>query len=188
MRAVLTGEEPDRTPFAPCIYIDHASYCTGHQFDEALADPRLVIQWMLEGNLLYRSDIVRVLPTPPYSWFRQKEVEHREGKLSQIDRRSGRVDGWFDVQGGGTLILAQPPEPVRTAEQAEAIGDMLCLIGGVSCLTLLEGTLDGVHHEARACIRDGGPRYVLGSACAVPRFTPMENMHALARAALRVGH
>ena len=62
MRAVLTGEEPDRTPFAPCIYIDHASYCTGHQFDEALADPRLVIQWMLEGNLLYRSDIVRVLP------------------------------------------------------------------------------------------------------------------------------
>ena len=356
MRAVFTGRKPDRTPFAPCIYIDHASYCTGHQFEDALADPELGIQWMLEAHLLYQSDVVRVLPTPPHSWFRRKEVQHREGRLSQIDRRSGRVDGWFDVQGGGTLIPAQPPEPVRTLEQAgaitfpsrdelletgcldaarsateqaheqgmfvigmaggqtmnflsryvgdaqesllmmmdnpqlvhkifdkgtaasielgnafaeigvdclyigdswasgsvisprmytdlcspyyrraadaaheagllvykhccgnydplleavkhdhldgiegldptsgmsvartrETIGDMLCLIGGVSCLTLLNGTPDRVHTEARACIRDGGPRYVLGSACAVPRFTPVENMHALASAALRV--
>ena len=356
MRAVLTGQEPDRTPFAPCIYIDHACHCTGHQFEEALADPRLGIQWMLEANLLYQSDIVRVLTTPPDSWFRQKEVQHRQGRLSQIDRQSGRVDGWFDVQGGGTLIPNQPPEPVRTLVQAEAItfpsteelletgcldaarvatkqaherglfvigmaggqtmnflarfvgdaresllmmvdnpelvhavfdkgtkasielgsafaqvgvdclyigdswasgsvisprmytdfcspyyrraadaaheagllvykhccgnydplleavkhdhldgiegidptsgmsvartreaiGDMLCLIGGVSCLTLLEGTPDRVRDEARACIRDGGPRFALGSACAVPRFTPVENMHALASAAMQV--
>ena len=66
----------------------------------------------------------------------------------------------------------------------EAVGDALCLIGGVSCLTLLGGTSEQVYGAARACIRDGGPRYVLGSACAVPRFTPAENMHAFARAAL----
>ena len=355
MRSVFTGQEPDRTPFAPCIYIDHASHCTGHQFEEALVDPRLGIQWMLEAHLLYQSDIVRVLPTPPYSWFREKEVQRRAAQLLQIDRRSGQVDGWFDVQGGGALIPAQPRDPVRTLEQAEAItfpstdellesgcldaaksvteqahekglfvigmaggqtmnflyshvgdaresllmmadnpqlvhkifdkgtnasielgtafarigvdclyigdswasgsvispkmytdyctphyrraadaahdaglpvykhccgnydpllkavrqdhldgiegldptsgmsvartrealGDILCLIGGVSCLTLLNGTPEQVHGEAQACIRDGGPRFVLGSACAVPRFTPVENMHALARAALR---
>jgi uroporphyrinogen-III decarboxylase len=356
MRAVFCGEKPDRTPFAPCIYIDHASHCLGHHFEEALADPRLGIQWMLEAHLLYRSDIVRVLPTPPHSWFHEKEVERRGGKLLQIDRRSGQVDGWFDVPGGGTLIPAEPADPVRTLEQAEAIafpsteellengcldaarrvteqahekemfvigmaggqtmnflykhvgdaqesllmmmdnpqvvhkifdqgtrasielgnafarigvdglyigdswasgsvisprmyadccspyyrraadaahavglpvykhccgnynplleavtqdhldgiegmdptsgmsvtrtrealGDALCLIGGVSCLTLLGGTTEQVYGEARACIRDGGPRYVLGSACAVPRFTPVENMHAFARAALGV--
>ncbi len=354
MRAVLTGQKPDRVPFAPCIYIDHASHCMGHQFEEALADPRLGIQWMLEANRFYRSDVVRVLSTPPYSWFHEKDVQRRGDQLLQIDKRSGQVDGWFDVQGGGALIRAQPPEPVCTLEQAEAItfpsaeelletgcldsarevteraheeglfvvgmaggqtlnflcrhvgggqesllmmvdnpeltrkifdkgtdasievgkafarigvdclyigdswasgsvisprmysdyctpcyrraadaahasrllvykhccgnydplldavkkdhldgiegmdptcgmsvphtreavGDALCLIGGVSCLTLLGGTSEQVYGAARACIRDGGPRYVLGSACAVPRFTPAENMHAFARAAL----
>ena len=43
-----------------------------------------------------------------------------------------------------------------------------------------------VYGEAQACIREGGPRYVLGSACAVPRFAPVENMHAFARAASEV--
>jgi uroporphyrinogen-III decarboxylase len=43
-----------------------------------------------------------------------------------------------------------------------------------------------VHAEALACIAAGGTegRFVLGSACAVPRYTPVENMRALARAAL----
>jgi len=356
MRAVFTGQQPDRVPFAPCIYIDHASHCTGHQFEEALADPRLGIQWMLEAHRLYRSDVVRVLLAPPRSWFLQKDVQRRGERLLQIDRRSGQVDGWFDIEGGGTMIPAKPPDPVRTLERAEAItfpsteelletgcldaarevteqahdkglfvigmaggqtlnflcrhvgdtqeallmmvdnpelvrkifdigtnasiemgkafarigvdclyigdswasgsvisprmysdycspcyrraadaaraaglfvykhccgnynplleavkkdhldgiegidptsgmsvartreaiGETLCLIGGVSCLTLLGGTPVQVNDEARACIRDGGPRYVLGSACAVPRFTPVENMHALARAAQRV--
>ena len=94
MRAVLAGQHPDRVPFAPCLYIDHAAHCTGRRFEGALTNPRLGIQWLLEANRLYRSHIVRVLPTPP--------------------------------------------------------------------------------------------RYVLGSACAVPRFTPVENMHAFASAALGI--
>jgi uroporphyrinogen-III decarboxylase len=78
-----------------------------------------------------------------------------------------------------------PTSGMSVAHTREVIGDRLCLIGGVSCLTLLNGTAEQVHAEAQACIRDGGPRYVLGSACAVPRFTPVENMHAFAQAALR---
>jgi MtaA/CmuA family methyltransferase len=350
----MAGERPDRNPFFPCIYIDHAGHATGHRFEEALADPRLGLRWMLEANRLYQSDVVRVLLTPPRCWFRDKKVERRGEGLLQVDRPSGRVDGWFDVAGGGMLVPAEPPEPVRTLEQVEAItfpsaeellqtgcldaarevtehaheeglfvvgmaggqtlnflshhvgdaqdalvmmvdepelvrkifdkgtdasievgkafarigadclyigdswasgsvisprmyseyctpcyrraadearargllvykhccgnynplleavkhdhldgiegldptsgmsvahtrevlGDTLCLIGGVSCLTLLNGTPEEVYAEARACIRDGGPRFVLGSGCAVPRFTPVENMHAFARAAL----
>ena len=79
-----------------------------------------------------------------------------------------------------------PTSGMSVARTREAIGETLCLIGGVSCLTLLQGTPEQVDDEARACIRDGGPRFVLGSACAVPRFTPVENMHALSRAVLRV--
>ena len=357
MRAALTGGKTDRVPFFPCIYLDHASHCTGHTFEEALADPRQGLRWMLEANRLYRSDVVRVLLTPPRVWFRDKEVRREGERLVQLDRRSGRVDGEFDVQGGGMLVPAQPPSPVRTLEQAEAIrfpsadelletgcldaakevadraheegffvvgmaggqtlnflcrqvgdsqeallmmsdqpdltrkildkgtdasievgkafarigvdclyigdswasgsvisprmysefctpcyrraadaahgngllvykhccgnynpflpfmgdnhldgmegmdptsgmsvahtreviGDALCLIGGVSCLTLLRGTPEQVRREAETCIRDGGPRYVLGTACAVPRFTPVENMRTLARAAMDTG-
>jgi len=358
MRAVLTGQKPDRVPFFPCIYLDHASHCVGHTFEEALADPRQGLRWMLEANRLYRSDVVRVLLTPPRDWFRDKEVRREGGRLLQVDRRSGRVDGEFDVQGGGALVPAQPPSPVRTPEQADAIsfpsaeellemgcldaarevagraheegffvvgmaggqtlnflcrqvgdsqeallmmsdqpdltrkvldkgtdasievgkafarigvdclyigdswasgsvisprmyaefctpcyrraadaarangllvykhccgnynplleavqedhldgiegmdptsgmsvartreviGDALCLIGGVSCLTLLRSTPEQVRREAEACIRDGGPRYVLGTACAVPRFTPVENMCALASARRAAHH
>jgi uroporphyrinogen decarboxylase len=77
-----------------------------------------------------------------------------------------------------------PTSGMSVAHTRETIGDSLCLIGGVSCLTLLRGSTEQVLNEARACVREGGPRYVLGSACAVPRFTPSENMHAFARAAL----
>ncbi|MBM3892488.1 MAG: hypothetical protein FJ388_25505, partial [Verrucomicrobia bacterium] len=78
-----------------------------------------------------------------------------------------------------------PTSGMTVAHTREVIGDALCLIGGISCLTLLRGTPDQVRREAEACIRDGGPRYVLGTACAVPRFTPVENMHAMASAALQ---
>ena len=72
---------------------------------------------------------------------------------------------------------------MSVAHTREVIGDALCLIGGVSCLTLLRGTPEEVRREAEVCIRAGGPRYVLGTACAVARLTPVENMHALAGAA-----
>jgi len=79
-----------------------------------------------------------------------------------------------------------PTSGMSVTRTREAIGETLCLIGGVSCLTLLRGTPEQVCGESQTCIRDGGPRYVLGNACAVPRFTPVENMHAFASAALEI--
>lgn len=350
MQAVLTGGKTDRVPLFPCIFTDHACVALGHTFEEALTDPRLGVRWMVEAGIFYGCDVVRVRATPERSWFEEKEVRPHDGKLAQVDRRTGEVDGYLDVQGGGQLVLVKPPAPVLTIEQIEAIrfptadellatgcldtaremardaherglfvvgmaggqtintlvikvgsseeallmmatdppfihrmfrmatdasielitafarvgvdcvmigdsyasgsvissqmygefcvpayrrtadaaralglfvykhccgnynpllplmtgndldgmegldptsrmtvahtreviGDRLCLIGGVSCLTLLQGTPEQVCREARECIRDGGPRYVLGTACAVPRYTPTENMKALA--------
>jgi len=355
MTAALSGKPVDRVPFLPCIYIDHACFATGHDFREALADPRLGVRLMLDANRLYGSDVVRVLPTPPRRWFEEKEVRADGDDLVQIDRRTGAIEGHYDVQGGGKLIPAEPPEPVRTLDQADAIAfpdadelietgcfdaarevteaaheegmfvigmaggqtinflverigsaaealmvmadqpelaarifeigtdasievgkafarigvdclyigdsyasgsvispamyERFCvpryrqaadaahangifvykhccgnytpllhilkdepldamegidptsgmsvaatkralegrmgMIGGVSCLSLLTGTPASVYAEARACIEAGGSdgRYILGSACAVPRFSPVENMLAMARAA-----
>lgn len=69
------------------------------------------------------------------------------------------------------------------------IGAKLTLMGGVSCLTLLKGTTREVYDEAKQCVLDGKPggRFVLGSACAVPRMTPAENMLAARSAAMDHG-
>lgn len=355
MAAALSGKPVDRVPFLPCIYTDHACFATEHDFREALVDPRLGVRLMLEANRLYGSDVVRVRPIPPRRWFKEKELRADGDGLVQIDRRTGAIEGHCDVEGGGMLIPAEKPAPVRTLEQADAIafpdadelietgcfdaarevteaahdkgmfvigmagsqtinflveqigstaealmamaeqpdfaarifgiatdasievgnafarvgvdclyigdsyasgsvispamyerfcvpryrqaadaahanglfvykhccgnytpllhilkdepldgmegidptsgmsvaatrkalGGRMCMIGGVSCLNLLNGTPDSVYAEARACVEAGGAdgRYILGTACAIPRFSPVANIRALARAA-----
>lgn len=121
MRAALSGGRPDRVPFFPCIFTDHACVALGHTFEEALVNPRLGVRWTVEAGYFYGCDAVRVRVMPERSWFEEKEVRLNEGKLAQVDRCTGRVDGYFDVQGGGQLMLLNPPPPVRTIEEIEAI-------------------------------------------------------------------
>lgn len=103
MRAALSGGRPDRVPFFPCIFTDHACVALGHTFEEALVNPRLGVRWTVEAGYFYGCDAVRVRVMPERSWFEEKEVRLNEGKLAQVDRCTGRVDGYFDVQGGGQL-------------------------------------------------------------------------------------
>ncbi|MCC6681290.1 MAG: hypothetical protein IT445_10365 [Phycisphaeraceae bacterium] len=357
MRAALSGQAVDRVPWFPCIAPDHAAVAMGHTFEEAIADPRMGMRWMLEVASFYRADATRVRIGPPRTWFTQKEVKYVGSLLTQIDRCTGNIDGTFDVQGGGSLVLTKPAKPIRTIEDIvdimwptaaelieagcldaarevtaeahkrglfvvgmaagqtinslvtwmgdsqaamiamieqpdlvcqlfhmatdrsievmkafarigvdglyigdsyasssvispqlyadlcvpaysravqaahaldllvykhccgnynpllehlkelalegiegmdptsgmtvartrEVLGNAVCCIGGVSCLTLLRAEPAQVHAEALACIDAGGRhgRYVLGSACAVPRATPVANMLAMAAAAIQ---
>jgi hypothetical protein len=158
MSAALSGCKTDRVPLFPCIYVGHACIVSSPSFEEGLADPRLGVCAMVEAGIFYGCDAVRVRATLERSWFEEKEVRSHEGKLVQVDRRTGQIDGYFGVQGGGQLMLLNPPPAVRTIEQIEAItypradelldtgcldkaremvGDQLCLIDGVSCLSLL---------------------------------------------------
>jgi len=121
MRAALTGGKTDRAPFFPCIFTDHACVALGRTFEEALVDPRLGVRCMVEAGIFYGCDVVRVRATPERSWFAEKEVRPHDGKLAQVDRRTGQIDGYFDVQGGGQLTLLNPPPPVSKVEQIEAI-------------------------------------------------------------------
>lgn len=360
MAAVMGGRLPDRVPFLPTISTDHACLACGRDFEEALADPALGQECLLGAALRYRADAVRLTIGPPESWYREKKVERVGGRLAQISRDDGRVEGYFDVEGGGKLVppagtrpevstLAEArkiPVPTageylrrgclenvrRLAAQAhekglfvigmcssqtinfmvektgrsdtalmlfhdepalartliakavaisvekgrafaaagvdclyigdsyasasvispdtyrrfcagayretarefhrlgvfcykhccgnydplledlaetgvdgmdgidpesgmsvrrtkERIGRLLTLMGGVSCLSLLNGTPERVEREAAACVLEGreGGRFVLGSACAVPRLAPPENIEAMRRAALAHG-
>ncbi len=82
-----------------------------------------------------------------------------------------------------------PTSGMRVAHTKERIGAAMTLIGGLSCLTLLNGTPEEVYEEAKRCVLEGKPggRYILDTGCAVPRFTPVENMIAARRAAVEYG-
>jgi uroporphyrinogen decarboxylase len=82
-----------------------------------------------------------------------------------------------------------PTSGMSVAHTKAMVGDTITLMGGISCLNLLNGTPEEVYAEATACIEAGKPggRYILGSACAVPRFSPPENLLAAGKVAVEVG-
>ena len=359
MKAALSGHLPDRVPFFPTIYVDHACMACGRRFEEALVNPALGQECMLGAARRYSTDAVRFCIGPDASWYEDKIVVERDGKLLQLSRKTGQAEGYYDVEGGGGLIPFEKPAAVRTlsdvhniavvsaeeylqrgclkdvagyvqvahneglfvvgmsagqtlnfmveklgspsdalmlfyddpelacaliekavalsievgkafikigvdciyigdsytsgsvispnvyrrfcapayAEVAqefhrlgvfcykhccgnynpllddlpstgvdamdgidptsgmsvghtkEKVGTKLTLMGGISCLTLLNGTPETVYEEARQCVLEGKPggRYVLGSACALPRFVPSENIMAARAAAIDYG-
>jgi uroporphyrinogen decarboxylase len=359
MKTVFSGRIPDRVPFFPTIFTDHACRACGRRFEDALINPACGAEYMLEAALRYKTDAVRFLMGPEVSWYNEKLVVEEDGKLIQRDRATGKTEGFYDVAGGGVFLPLESPPLVRTIQEAdsldvmkageyldrghlrdvkrcvknahgkelfvvglcssqtvnfmvehlggteaallsfydapdlalalinkavaisiergkafisigvdclyigdsyasasvispaiyerfcapayrevaqefhrlgvlcykhccgnynplldslssvgvdamdgidptsgmnvkytkEKVGSKLTLMGGLSCMTLLNGTTEQVFAEAAKCVEDGKPggRYVLGSACAVPRFTPVENMLAAGRAALERG-
>jgi len=83
-----------------------------------------------------------------------------------------------------------PTSGMNVRRTKEKIGAKLTLLGGLSCLTLLRSTPEMVYAEAKQCVVDGKPggRYVLGSACAVPRRVPPENIMAARAATIEHGY
>ena len=82
-----------------------------------------------------------------------------------------------------------PTSGMSVGHTKERIGTELTLMGGLSCLTLIDGTPEQVYEETSECVAQGkaGGRYVLGSACAVPRYTPGDNLLAARQAVLDCG-
>jgi MtaA/CmuA family methyltransferase len=122
MRAVLSGVLPDRVPFAPTIYVDNACLASGRKFEDALVNPALGQQCMLEAARRYKSDTVRFCLGPDASWYEKKAVVERDGRLVEVSRKSGNADGYYDVEGGGKLIPFQKKEAVRTIHDVRDIG------------------------------------------------------------------
>jgi hypothetical protein len=351
---VFCGKIPDRVPFFPTIFTDHACHASGLHFKDVLINPRLGPGCMLKAALRYRTDAVRFTIGAGNEWFRSKTVRDSDGELVQFDIASGKAEGFFDVNGGGLFVPYNPPLPVTTVSEArdlpfltaleyidggflddvkatvlsarshglftvgmvggqaisymvdklggaesallcfyddpvlakalieksvavsiekvrafvecgvdciyigdsyasgsvispeiyeefclpayrdvaceahrlgvfcymhccgnynpllplvpltgidvmdgidptcgmtvhhtkKTLGGRLSIMGGLSCLTMLQGTAQEVYEEARHCIESGKPggRFILGSGCAVPRFTPPENIDAARRA------
>jgi uroporphyrinogen-III decarboxylase len=77
-----------------------------------------------------------------------------------------------------------PTSGMTVKRTKDEIGARITLMGGVSCLTLINGNPEQAYEEAVRCVQEGkeGGRYVLGSACAVPRNAPGENLIAAGKA------
>ncbi len=70
----------------------------------------------------------------------------------------------------------------------QKIGDRVTLVGNVHTVSdLLQGTPDTVRIASERCIQaaGGGPGFILGSGCLVPRHTPLENVREMVRVARR---
>lgn len=75
---------------------------------------------------------------------------------------------------------------VDARRAVETVGDTMVLVGNVNnAQTLLQGTPEDVHREARYAIEAGVD--IIGPECAVPLSTPLENLKAII-AAVREGY
>jgi uroporphyrinogen-III decarboxylase len=121
LKAVYSGSLPDRVPFFPTIYVDHACVACGKEFEDALANPAVGQECMLGAALRYQTDAVRFLMGPPETWYKEKRVGLVDGRLAQFSRRDDKLEGYFDVAGGGSLVPLEKPKPVRTVAEVNAI-------------------------------------------------------------------
>src|ERR1051326_1339971 len=120
-KTVLSGHIPDRVPFHPTIFTDHACLACGRRFEEAILNPGIGPEVMLGAALRYQTDGVRFLAGPELSWYEEKIVVEEDGRLVQRDRRSGKPEGIYDVAGGGKFMPFEGAEPMRTIGEVKAI-------------------------------------------------------------------
>ena len=121
MQVVLGGDLPDRVPFFPTIYTDHACAACGKRFEEALINPAVGQDAMLGAAIRYGTDAVRFPMDPPAEWYEASEVHEEDGQLVQRSRRTGTVEGHYDVQGGGKFLPAEPADPARSLADVRSI-------------------------------------------------------------------
>ena len=88
----------------------------------------------------------------------------------------------FALEGMGKLgceiVDLDFPSPVKDAR--EKMGSNQVLLGNINPVAiLLDGTVDDVINKVNECKREGGPRFIVGAGCEVPRDTPPDNLRAM---------
>ena len=92
-----------------------------------------------------------------------------------------------DLAASGLDCIA-PLDPLggfTLAQARAAAGSSVVLMGGVNTLSFIRSTPEEIMAEAQECIRRGseGGGYLLGSGCALPPDTKLENLAAVIQAA-----
>jgi uroporphyrinogen-III decarboxylase len=94
--------------------------------------------------------------------------------------RSGPLLEMLADTGVHTVEPLDPMGGVSVADAKRRIGGRVALMGGVSTLTLAQGTPEEVTAEAIRVCREGGPDgYILAAGDMVPPVTPLANLKAM---------
>lgn len=90
----------------------------------------------------------------------------------------------FEMMAESGVNAIEPLDPLGGVSVSDAkarVGDRVTLKGGVNTLTLVNGSVEEVVQETKACLNAGmqGGRFLLGSGDDIPRFAKRENIFAM---------
>jgi uroporphyrinogen-III decarboxylase len=89
----LSGEEPDRVPVLPKIWVDLAASLTNTDLTQLIEDPFLAMELIVKAGLEVKADGARLFHFP------SRMTAMHLGGLAEIDSK-GRVRGRIDMEGG----------------------------------------------------------------------------------------
>lgn len=95
----------------------------------------------------------------------------------------GNADPLYEMIAETGVDATEPLDPlggINIESVKKRIGDRICLMGGVSTITLLHGSREQVAEETLSCMRQGGRTgYIVGSGDDIPRESPPENIEVM---------
>lgn len=86
-----------------------------------------------------------------------------------------------DLATSGLDCIA-PLDPLggfTVAQARQKAGNEMLLMGGINTLSFTQATPREIADEAARCLAAGGPNFILGSGCVMPRATRLENVAAI---------
>ena len=97
----MSGQNVDRIPFVPKIWVDLAANLTGVELRAVIEDPLLAMKVIVDAGLLVGADAVRQFLFPP------RRTEQAGEKVYEIDESGCRL-GEIDMPGGLATHLFDP--------------------------------------------------------------------------------
>jgi len=91
--AAISGENTDRVPVVPKIWVDLAANLTGTRLVDVFTDPLAVLTVVVDAGLDIGVDAVRQFQFP------RRKIEISEGDVFEVDSRGKRI-GFIDMNGG----------------------------------------------------------------------------------------
>ncbi len=104
MQKAFELKQPDRVPFFPTIWVDHACYSCGFSQKDGIKNPDIPYKAMLDTAKRYRMDAVRVWIGQRKGWFKKNAVVEEGNDLFLVNRKNGQKIGKYDVDGGWGII------------------------------------------------------------------------------------
>jgi len=147
-------------------------------------------------NMLRLNDSVANMSLISPEDFREFVFPHMKTVCDELHRYDPGVKIYCHICGNILPVLEDlvstgidcigPLDPLGgfSCEQARNIvGNNVALMGGVNTMSFIDLTTTQIMEEAKHCIEGAGTSgYILGSGCAVPRYSKIENLVALRQA------